>query len=496
MRRFQQVWGKLINQGCASSRKKSLQSMTLIQICRDFDLKPNHEDPESMIPNRSSARTASISKDRAGSVPGGDFDHDHCEPQPVATMQRYVIDRQIGKGGMGLVYHAYDSIFDREVAIKVLLKNYQGRDEARQRFFQEARTTARLQHPGIVSVYDMGISDDGQPFFAMKLVEGRTLSELMKTENKTQLQHSRLLDVFARVCQTIAYAHAHQTVHLDIKPSNVMVGAYGEVHVMDWGLSRQMGKSPIELTPISPAAVENISDEQLSMILSNSKIIGTPSYMAPEQARGHHISVRSDVFGLGALLCEILTGKPPYEGSSFRRIYRRAARGSIHKTYQRLDACDADPAIIALAKRCLAPNERDRPADAGTIAAQITAYVESSMERAQRDLCRFFELSMDLFCIASLDGYFKRVNSNFSRVLGYSDSELISKPFIEFIHPDDIRQTIQAISTLAQGDSIAAFCNRYRDSGGNYRWFQWNAKSIPQDNTIFAVARVIDPPDD
>ncbi|QDV47046.1 Serine/threonine-protein kinase PrkC [Stieleria neptunia] len=469
--------------------------MTLIQLCGDVALEPNHEDPESMIPDRSSAPTASISKDRVESEAAGDFDHDDCQEQSIAQMERYAIDKQIGKGGMGLVYHAYDSTFDREVAIKVLLKNYQGRDEACQRFFQEARTTARLQHPGIVSVYDMGISDDGQPFFAMKLVEGRTLSELMKTENKTQLQYSRLLDVFARVCQTIAYAHSHQTVHLDIKPSNVMVGAYGEVHVMDWGLSRQLGKSPIELTPICPAAVEHISDEQLSMILSNSKIIGTPSYMAPEQARGHHISVRSDVFGLGALLCEILTGKPPYEGSSFRRIYRRAARGSLDKTYQRLDACDADPAIIALAKRCLAREENARPADAGTIATQITTYLESSKERAERDLCRFFELSMDLFCIASLDGYFKRVNSNFSRVLGYSDSELISKPFIEFLHPDDVQQTIRAIGTLAQGDSIAAFCNRYRDSGGNYRWIQWNAKSIPQDNTIFAVARVVDGPD-
>ncbi|WP_167547170.1 protein kinase domain-containing protein [Stieleria maiorica] len=477
--------------------------MTLIRLSRNVTPAPSHDDSERPMIDHSSVRTASISKERADSnwADSGswkDFDHDGPLPQPVARIQRYRIGDQIGKGGMGLVYHAHDNVFDRDVAIKVLLKSYQSREESRERFFREARTTARLQHPGIVAVYDMGISDDGQPFFAMKLVEGRTLSTLLResldSERQTQLHQARLLDVFARVCQTIAYAHSNQTVHLDIKPSNVMVGAYGEVHVMDWGLSRQLGKSPIQSVPIPPAAVDCISDEALSAILSNSKIIGTPSYMAPEQARGHHISVRSDVFGLGALLCEILTGRPPYEGDSFRRVYRRAARGALRDAYQRLDASDSDPAIISLAKRCLARNEHDRPADAGAIADQITAFRESSMERAQRDLCRFFEISMDLFCIASLDGYFKRVNSNFSRVLGYSDHELVSKPFLHFVHPDDITQTRKAIGALADGESIAEFRNRYRDCDGHYRWLQWNAKSIPEDNIVFAVARVIDAP--
>jgi len=444
--------------------------------------------------DRPSLSTVSISSHIPGISERMEFDFELATEQTVARTQRYSIGEMIGRGGMGLVYQAHDNAFDREVAIKVLLQQYQDCDDARERFFKEARTTARLQHPGIVSVYDMGISDDGQPYFAMKLVEGRTLGELLLDENETPLQRSRMLDIFARVCQTVAFAHSRNTVHLDLKPSNVMVGAFGEVHVMDWGLSRQLDKKSIPSTPISPAAIDAIPDEELATFQTNSKIHGTPSYMAPEQARGRDIGVRSDVFGLGAILCELLTGSPPYQDDNFRRIYRRAVKGALRETYKRLESCNADPAMIALNKRCLARKANDRPEDAGRIATEITTFVESSMERAERDLCRFFEISMDLFCIASLDGYFKRVNSNFSRVLGYSDSELVSKPFIEFIHPNDVGQTMAAVKTLANGNPIAEFRNRYRDSDGQFRWFEWTAKSMPEDNIIFAVARVINDP--
>ena len=198
-----------------------------------------------------SIKTVSISSDAAAIAAQLELDLP-SDQQEIIQSDRYLVGNLIGKGGMGLVYHAYDEAFDREVALKVLLRDYQSRDESRNRFFQEARTTAKLQHPGIVSVYDMGLSDDGQPYFAMKLVRGTTLRDLLKNENDTPLQRSRLLDVFSRVCQSVAYAHARKTVHLDIKPSNVMVGAYGEVYLMDWGLSRQLGETPIQLTPISP----------------------------------------------------------------------------------------------------------------------------------------------------------------------------------------------------------------------------------------------------
>jgi serine/threonine-protein kinase len=352
------------------------------------------------------------------------------------------------------------------------------------RFFDEAQITGQLQHPGIVSVYEMGSSREGRPYFAMRLIQGKTLAELMRQFGNSSLEHPRLLNIYAKVCQAIAYAHSRGIIHMDLKPANVMVGAYGEVHVMDWGLSRRLEDLASEChVPAKPS----------SKVHSNgsNKITGTPAYMPPEQARGRKLGLHSDVFGLGGVLCEILTGQPPFIGKNVRQVYRRSANGALRGSFERLDACNADLALIALAKRCLARNPSERPSDAGVIASEITSYLESSMERAERDLCHFFDISTDLFCLATLDGYFKRVNSNFMRVLGYSDNELVSRPFIDFIHPNDVEGTNQAVQQLSNGEPVAEFRNRYRDAEGNFRWLEWTAKSIPGDNIIFAVAKDI-----
>jgi PAS domain S-box-containing protein len=121
----------------------------------------------------------------------------------------------------------------------------------------------------------------------------------------------------------------------------------------------------------------------------------------------------------------------------------------------------------------------------------VTAYLESDLRRAERDLVRFFDLSPDLFCVAGLDGYFRRVNANFSRVLGYTARELQSRPFLDFVHPDDRERTLAEMEKLARGLPVICFENRYRDEAGSYRWFEWTAKSIPEEGVIFAVAREV-----
>ena len=145
--------------------------------------------------------------------------------------------------------------------------------------------------------------------------------------------------------------------------------------------------------------------------------------------------------------------------------------------------------LVRLAMKCLSPRPDGRPADARSVAAELTLYLESLLRRAGSDLERFFELCLDLFCIAGLDGYFRRVNSNFSRVLGYSEKELLSRPFMEFVHPDDRDQTIDIMSQLQLGHPVVQFRNRYSVSDGSWRCFEWTAKSVPTDHIIFAVAR-------
>jgi serine/threonine-protein kinase len=213
--------------------------------------------------------------------------------------------------------------------------------------------------------------------------------------------------------------------------------------------------------------------------------------MPPEQARGEieRVSERSDVFGLGTILCHVLTGHPPYDGADGATLIRAARRADLTAAFARLDGCRGPGPLVALTRRCLATDPADRPPHAGVVAAAVTAYLETELRRAERDLVRFFELSMDLFCIAGLDGYFHRVNANFSRVLGYSTAELVSRPFLDYIHPDDRPATVAVMADMANGVPCVRFCNRYVDAGGSYRWFEWTAKSIPEEGVIFAAAR-------
>jgi serine/threonine-protein kinase len=170
-------------------------------------------------------------------------------------------------------------------------------------------------------------------------------------------------------------------------------------------------------------------------------------------------------------------------------VYSHAVRADLQGALDRLDAAPVPRELVVLTKRCLAPTLTDRPHDAGEVLALLTEFLQSDIRQAERDLVRFFELSPDLFCIAGLNGYFQRVNDNFTRVLGYSTEELITRPWIEFVHPDDQASTVAVTEQLARGLPVMGFRNRYRAVNGDYRWFEWAAKSILEEGIIFAVAR-------
>ncbi|OWK39920.1 serine/threonine-protein kinase [Fimbriiglobus ruber] len=308
---------------------------------------------------------------------------------PTAPSGRYELGDEIAHGGMGAVYRATDTAFGREVAVKLLLDRYGPQSGTARRFADEARITGQLQHPNIPAVFDLGTLPDGRPFLAMKLIKGDTLDALLKARPDPAAERGRFVAAFELVCQAVAYAHAHDVIHRDLKPANVMVGAFGEVQVMDWGLAKVLrtggdGAADPEATSVASAVV-SLRDADDLMTQAGS-VLGTPAFMPPEQAVGavHKVDARSDVFGLGGILAVILTGMPPFAAGSAETTRVKAATGDVADCFARLDACGADPELVALCKRCLSPRTPDRPADAGEVARAVAALRAAADDRARQ----------------------------------------------------------------------------------------------------------------
>ena len=310
-------------------------------------------------------------------------------PAEVATARtdgasgRYMILGEIDRGGMGAVLHGRDTDLNRDLAVKVLLDRYRNDPDVLRRFFEEAQIGGQLQHPGIVPVYDLGMLPDKRPFFAMKLVKGRTLMSMLKARTTSADDLPRFLSIFEQVAQTVAYAHSRGVIHRDLKPLNIMVGAFGEVQVMDWGLAKVLASGNEERADLAASLVRTVKRVAEADGSVSGSILGTPAYMSPEQARGETVLVdeRTDVFGLGSILCAILTGEPAYVGRSPTEVLHKAERADLADASSRLDSCGADPELIALAKAAMAPETADRPRDARAVASRILAHLAGVQER-------------------------------------------------------------------------------------------------------------------
>jgi tetratricopeptide (TPR) repeat protein len=311
---------------------------------------------------------------------------------PPSVTQRYTLGDEIARGGMGVVYRATDTVLGREVAVKVLHEKYPSESGAAFRFAGEARISGQLQHPSIPPVHDLGTLPDGRPFLAMKLIKGQTLEVLLKARPDPSAERGRFVAVFEQICQALAYAHAHDVIHRDLKPANVMVGAFGEVQVMDWGLAKVLGAGTAPASPIEAANEPTRAWTQidptpeLGSHTQAGSMLGTPAFAPPEQVAGEldKVDARADVFGLGAILAVLLTGKPPYVGKTFESVRVQAVRGKLDDCFARLDACGAEPELVALCKRCLAFEPGDRPANAGVLARAVAKLRAAADERARR----------------------------------------------------------------------------------------------------------------
>jgi serine/threonine-protein kinase len=300
-----------------------------------------------------------------------------------AAAGKYQLQGEIARGGVGTVLKGYDTHLGRDVALKLLHEEHLGNPEMLQRFVEEAQIGGQLQHPGVVPVYDLALQGE-RPFFSMKLIKGRTLSALLDEREELAHELRRFLAIFEQICLTMAYAHARGVIHRDLKPSNVMVGAFGEVQVVDWGMGKVLGRderrAPVWAALSVIATVRSETGSSPSVVGS---VMGTPAYMPPEQARGdvEGMDEQSDVFSLGAVLCQVLTGKPPYVGAGALQM---AAAAELGPCQDRLDACGADPELVRLVRECLSPAPPGRPADAGAVATRIGAHLAAVEERTRR----------------------------------------------------------------------------------------------------------------
>lgn len=323
--------------------------------------------------------TVDVSQAEPSTGPHQPGPHQPTPPVEVPMIPGYRILDEIAHGGMGRVYAGHDQTLDREVAIKTLLPGANA-----ERFVTEAKITAKLPHPNIPPVHAMGTLPDGMPWLAMKLIRGQTLAKLLKDRSNPKDNQPRYIQIFEPIAQAVGFAHSRGIIHRDLKPLNVMVGEFGEVQVMDWGLAK-------DTTSRDRQGVDSTAVADVSGSLEHTAagaILGTPGYMAPEQARGEVVDQRADVFALGSILAAILTGKPAFVGTSKLETFQQSANADLTDALTRLNTCGAEAELIDLARRCLAASPDQRPSNGQVVANEVAAYrasVEARLRQAETE---------------------------------------------------------------------------------------------------------------
>lgn len=292
------------------------------------------------------------------------------------SWRRFETVGRIGKGGMGAIERVRDPDLDRELAMKLILPDHSNRSSYLARFLNEARIHARLDHPGIVPLHEIGIDAQGRVFFTMKLVKGRTLHDVLAEARKQPRSRglAHLITELQRVCEAMAYAHSLHVIHRDLKPANIMIGDFGETYVMDFGLAKVVGDAEADVPDDGGAGS---GAERMTM---PGDVVGTPNYMAPEQAAGriHEVGPQADVYAMGAILYEILAGIAPYED---RHELTSAADvvGAIPRfaptPLARL-APKAPAELVSICEKAMARSRARRYPDMRAMAADLRAHLE------------------------------------------------------------------------------------------------------------------------
>jgi PAS domain S-box-containing protein len=304
----------------------------------------------------------------------------------VGAHTRYGFTSIHAVGGIGRVWLARDRQLDRDVAVKELLPENAGDARTVARFLREARLTGQLEHPGIVPVYEVA-GPERRPFYAMRFVRGRTLSDAVHSYHVNRLNRQEdplgfiaLLTAFAAVCNAVAYAHSRHVVHRDLKGDNVILGDFGEVIVLDWGLAKVVGQ-PDESENQSVQTVPPVAQD--AGLTVQGEVMGTPGYMAPEQAAGrlNEIDQRTDVFGLGAIFYEILTGRPPFVGRDTFDVLQQAVRAEPALPRELWPEVPA--ALEEICLKAMAKDPRQRYSSASDLAQEVQRWQDVQRRQAE-----------------------------------------------------------------------------------------------------------------
>ena len=315
--------------------------------------------------------------------------------------RRLVVENEVARGGMGSILKVHDVDLRRTLAMKVI-RGQSGASSTGEvpgvqpnlveRFLEEAQVTGRLEHPGVVPIHELGVDSEGRLYFTMPLVGGRTLAEVFDHVRDEDPKWSRTgaLGLLQKVCETMAYSHHVGVVHRDLKPANVMVGDFGEVYVMDWGLARvREATNARDIRPADEADNDRtrLLDADSPLRTRDGAVLGTPSYMSPEQALGEseRVDAASDIYALGSMLYHLLVGAAPYtseESRNSREVLAAVRRGPPPSIESLAPKTPAE--LVAICERAMAREPEDRYLDMAAFASDLQAYLEGRVVRAHR----------------------------------------------------------------------------------------------------------------
>lgn len=457
------------------------------------------EHPTTQAPaGSSSVQLTHIDKSIADEPAQANAAGDTPETDSARSMKRWEPVTLLGAGGIGEVWEANDHLLGRRVAVKRLRYETAQNASVQKRFLYEARITAQLNHPGTVHVLDL-IENGPESYYVMSLIQGDTLREAIETAHTRvgdsnlplQGQLLPLLRHWIGVAQTIAYAHSEKILHRDLKSENVIVGSYGQVTVIDWGLAKRFddAEQPSRASDVSePPRLDSGLNTQPGVRL------GTPSFMAPEQASGrsHEVDERTDVWGLAAILHEILTGEPPFVGCDSAEIMNKVI------SQPAVSPSERDPSIpIELSDICLKglekdPEDRYQSVTRFTYAVEDWMNTESTRRESEEFRHRLFDISDDLMVVFNDKPEVLWVNSAWTRILGWQPEDLLGKQPNIVAHPDEIRRDFAILKKLAKGEIASGHERRTQTKDGGYRWYSWSLTPVPEEGIICAIGRDID----